>query len=84
MYTGVRALIVQRNDTIQAEGDGAQQQHHVALHAGGTGSAVYYLDTATGRIIHLSVEQNLNLSITTAGRISQFQQTTKQEFALVH
>jgi hypothetical protein len=83
MYNGVRALVVQRNDTIQAEGEGAQQQHHLSLRISGTGSAVYHLDAAAGRIMHLNVEQNLDLSITMSGKTSQFQQTTKQEFARV-
>jgi len=83
MYEGTRAVTVQRNDTVQAEGEGAQQRHRLTLIANGTGSAVYHLDTATGRIMHLSVDQDLSLSITASGKTSHFQQTTKQEFVLV-
>ena len=83
MYEGTRAVTVQRNDTVQAEGEGAQQRHPLTLIANGTGSAVYHLDAATGRIMHLSVDQDLSLSITASGKTSRFQQTTKQEFVLV-
>ena len=83
MYEGARAVIVQRNDTVQAEGEGAQQRHHLTFMANGTGSAVYHLDAATGRIMHLSVDQDLSLSITASGKTSRFHQTTKQEFVLV-
>jgi hypothetical protein len=83
IYEGTRAVVVQRSDTIQAEGEGAQQQHRLRLTANGTGSSVYYLDAATGRIVHLSIGQDLALSITASGKTSHFQQTTKQEFVLV-
>jgi len=83
IYEGIRTLIVQRSDTIQAEGEGAQQQHHLTLRANGTGTATYYLDTDSGLITHLSVGQDLDLSITASGKTSHFQQTTRQEFASV-
>jgi hypothetical protein len=81
-YEGVRVVLVQRSDTIHAEGEGAQQQHRLTLTANGTGTTVYYLDVATGRIMHLSIGQDLDLSITASGKTSNFRQTTKQEFAL--
>jgi hypothetical protein len=77
-------LIVQRADTIQAEGEGAQQQHRLQLAAQGVGSATYYVDTKAGRIVHLTVNQDLDLTITASGRASHFKQGTKQEFVLVH
>jgi len=83
MYEGIRTLIVQRSDTIQAEGEGPQQQHRLTLGASGTGTATYYLDTATGLIVHLSVAQDLNLSITASGKTSHFRQTARQEFTSV-
>jgi len=83
MYEGIRTLIVQRSDTIQAAGEGAQQQHRLTLGANGTGTATYYLDTAGGLIVHLSVGQDLDLSITASGRTSRFRQTARQEFASV-
>jgi len=82
-YGGFHTLVIQRNDTIQAEGEGTQQQHHLTLTAGGTGKAVYYLDTTSGRIIHLRVDQDLDISVTASGKTGHFRQTTTQEFALV-
>ncbi len=81
-YEGVRTLVLQRADTIQAEGEGAQQQHRLTLTANGTGSATYYQDTITGSILHLSVSQDLDFSVTVSGKTSRFRQTVKQEFAL--
>ena len=82
-YEGLPALVVQRTDTISAEGDGAQQQHRLVLNASGTGSATYYLDTSTGRVLHLTANQDSNLTVTTSGRTRQFRQSAKQEFGLV-
>jgi hypothetical protein len=82
-YEGQPVLLVQRTDTVQAHGEGAQQQHPVKLDAGGTGTAVYYLDTKDGRIIRITAGQELNLTITTSARIHQFKQSSKQEFRLV-
>jgi len=84
IYEGIRTLVVQRTDTIQADGEGAQQQHRLTLSANGTGSATYYLNTTSGLILHLSVGQDLDLSITASGKTSRFRQTSKQEFTLVH
>jgi hypothetical protein len=77
------AIVVQRTDSIQATGEGAQQQHRMLLDARGTGSAIYYLDINSGRVLHLSSSQDLNLVITASGKSSQFRESAKQEFALV-
>jgi len=68
---------------IQAHGEGAQQQHSVKLDAGGTGNALYYLDRNDGRITRITAGQELNLTITTSGKLHQFKQSSKQEFRLV-
>ena len=82
-YENVSVLVVQRNDSISAEGEGAQQQHRLQLAASGTGTGIYYLNTDTGRVLHLTVSQNLNLTITASGRVNHFRQTANQDFALV-
>jgi hypothetical protein len=76
-------LVVQRADTIHAEGEGAQQQHRMVVTADGAGSATYYLDTRAGHVIHLTVDQNFDLMVTASGRASHFRQTAKQDFTLV-
>ena len=83
-YENASVLVVQRNDRITAQGEGAQQQHRLQLDANGTGGGIYYLDINTGRILHLTVSQDLSLSITTSGKVSHFRQTTKQDFALAY
>jgi hypothetical protein len=83
-YEGTRILVVQRADSIQAAGEGAQQQHRLLLDARGTGTATYYLDISSGRLLHLSISQDSNLTVTASGRTSHFRQNAKQEFALVH
>ena len=81
-YEGRPVLIIQRTDNIQASGDGAQQQHPLRLSAGGTGSAIYYLDTKDGRVVHLIAGQELILTITTSGKSHQFKQSSRQDFTL--
>jgi hypothetical protein len=82
VYEGQPVLIVQRTDTIQAQGEGAQQQHPLRLDARGTGTATYYLDTKDGHVVRLTAEQELILTITTSGRAHQFKQSSKQDFRL--
>jgi hypothetical protein len=82
IYEGRAVLLVHRSDTIQAHGEGAQQQHRMILDAGGTGNAVYYLDTKDGRVVRLTAEQELNLTITTSSKAHQFKQSSRQDFRL--
>jgi hypothetical protein len=79
---GRPVLVVQRSDTIQAQGEGAQQQHPVKLNARGIGSAVYYLDTGDGRVVRLTTTQNLAMTITTSSRANHFRQSSMQDFRL--
>ena len=81
-YENVSVLVVQRNDRITAQGEGAQQQHRLQLDASGTGGGIYYLDVNTGHILHLTVSQDLSLTITASGKASHFRQSTKQDFEL--
>lgn len=83
IYEGIPVVMVQRTDSIQATGEGAQQQHRMLLEARGIGSAVYYLDINSGRVLHLSSSQDLNLIVTASGKSSHFRESAKQEFALV-
>lgn len=81
-YLGSPVVVVLRSDTIQAHGDGAQQQHRVILDASGSGNAVYYLNSKDGQILHLATSEELNLTITTSGKINRFRQSSKQDFNL--
>jgi hypothetical protein len=82
VFEGRPILIVQRADSIQGQGEGAQQQHSLRLDAHGTGSAIYYLDTKDGRVIRLTSGQELILTITTSGKAHQFRQSSRQDFRL--
>jgi hypothetical protein len=82
VYEGRPVVIVQRADSVQAEGEGAQQQHPLKLHASGTGSAIYYLDTKNGRVVRFTASQELTLTITTSGKAHQFKQSSRQDFRL--
>ena len=79
----VSVLVVQRVDTIHAEGEGAQQQHRVQLKANGVGNATYYIDTNSGRIVYMTIDQEVNLAITASGTTSYFRQSAKESFTLV-
>lgn len=82
-YQANPILVVQRTDTIQAHGEGAQQQHRVTVDANGTGNAVYYMSPREGRVLRLGMAQDLDLLITTSGRTHRFKQSSKQDFNLV-
>ena len=81
VYEGHPVLIVQRTDIIQAQGEGAQQQHPLTLDATGTGTALYYVSPRDGRMMRLNTEQDLDLAITMSGKIHRFRQISKQDFA---
>jgi hypothetical protein len=82
VFEGRPVVLVQRSDSIHGHGEGAQQQHRLILDASGTGNAVYYLDTRDGRVVRLTAEQELNLTINTSGKTHQFKQSSKQDFRL--
>lgn len=83
VYQGNSVLMVQRNDTIQAHGEGAQQQHSLTLDAKGIGNAVYYLSPKDGRIVRITTGQDLDLAITLSGRVHRFKQSSKQDYSSV-
>lgn len=83
VYEGRPVLLIQRSDTIQAHGEGAQQQHPLRLDATGTGNAVYYLDTRNGRVVRLTAGQELILTITTSSGAQRFKQSSRQDFRLL-
>ena len=82
-YQGSTVLLIQRTDVINAQGEGAQQQHRIILDANGTGNAVYYLNPRDGYVVRLIVGQDLNLTITASGQSNRFKQSSKQDFSLV-
>jgi hypothetical protein len=82
-YQGLPVVVVQRRDSVHAHGEGAQQQHRVTLDAGGTGNAIYYLNPQNGFILRLNTEQNLDLAITTSGKIHRFRESSTQSFSSV-
>lgn len=82
IYENQPVLLIQRADTIRAHGEGAQQQHRLTLDAEGTGNAVYYLDTKDGRIVRLTADQELNLTVGTSSKPYHFRQSSRQDFKL--
>ena len=82
IYEGRPVLVIQRTDTVQAHGEGAQQQHALKLDAGGVGNAIYYLDTKDGRVVRLTTGQELTLMITASNKVHQFEQSSRQDFRL--
>ena len=82
-YEGHSVLVILRADTIRAQGEGGLQQHRVSVDATGTGTAVYYLDATAGRIVRLTVDQILNLGLTTLTGHFRFKQDSKQDFRIV-
>lgn len=82
IYEGRPVLLIQRIDSIQGHGEGAQRQHRLTLDASGTGNAIYYLDTKHSRIVRFTAEQNLDLTVTMSAGARRFRQRSKQDFRL--
>ena len=82
LYEGSSLVVVQRRDSIEADGEGAQQQHQLHLAAAGTGTALYYLDPATGRVTRLTTTQEIGMTVTASGKSHRFKQNLKQEFVV--
>jgi len=82
-YQSLPVVVVQRRDSVRGHGEGAQQQHRVTLDASGTGNATYYLNPQNGFILRLNTEQNLDLAITTSGRIHHFRESSTQNYGSV-
>ena len=81
-FDDMTGVVIQRADTVMAHAEGAQQQHHLIVDASGSGTATYYLEPASGRILKLTTEQSLILTITAANKPSRFRQTLHQNFEL--
>ena len=77
---GQRAVAIQRVDSIRAQGQGRQQQHQLSVDVRGTGGATYTLSTEAGRLLHLTVSQELDFSVRAAGRTKLFHESVKEEF----
>jgi hypothetical protein len=75
-------LVVQRIDSVQAHGEGAQQQHRITLDAVGAGGATYYLDFNNGRIVRIDLSQDSNLTITASGKTTHFRQNAREDYIL--
>jgi len=82
-YNGHPVLVILRTDTTRAKGEGGLQQHRVSIDATGTGTGLYYVDTTSGLIVRLTLDQLLNLAVTASTRRSQFKQSSKQDFQIV-
>jgi hypothetical protein len=82
-YAGYQVLAVTRTDSAQINGEGGLQQHHVTLHATGTGTGTYYLSVNAGEIRRFAVDQLLDINVLTVNRKTLFRQRSRQEFVLV-
>jgi hypothetical protein len=82
-YEGHPVLVILRTDTTSAKGEGGLQQHRVSIDATGTGTAVYYIDTTSGQIVRLTLDQLLDLGVTASTKRSKFKQNSKQDFQIV-
>ena len=80
---GQPTVLIERADSILAEGEGAQQQHRITLGIKGTGRASYYLAPASGRVLRLSTEQNLRIAMSASGHLTELAQNSQQQYSLV-
>ena len=81
--SGQTFLLVQRVDSVSARGEGAYGQHRMTVEGSGVGTALHYLETASGEVSQLTTNQRIRITVTTSGRLHSFTQTTNQEFARV-
>ncbi|HEU4748763.1 MAG TPA: hypothetical protein VFS56_09705 [Gemmatimonadaceae bacterium] len=82
-HSGRLLLLVQRVDSVDARGEGAYGQHRMKVEGTGAGTALYYLETATGEVSQLTTNQRTRITVTTSGRLHSFTQTTSQDFVRV-
>lgn len=83
LHRGQSLLLLTRMDTLVSRGTGAYHQHRMEVGGTGSGSALYYLDPATGVVSHLITVQSSQLKVTTSGRLHAFSQIANQEFVRV-
>lgn len=82
-YDGRNTVLIQRTDSINAHGEGRQQQHQLIVDVAGTGSASYHLSPEQSSVVRLTTNQDLNLAVRASGRTSRFRETAKEEFSLL-
>ncbi len=83
VHNGQSLLLLTRMDTLVSRGTGAYDQHRMEVGGTGSGSALYYLDPATGEVSHLITVQSSQIRVTTSGRVHAFTQIANQEFVRV-
>jgi hypothetical protein len=81
-YAGIPVVAIERRDSIHAHGEGAQQQHRLTIDVNGSGTALEYLSTSSGRVVSVTTNQELNLVIGTSAQARRFKQTLKQELTI--
>jgi hypothetical protein len=83
MFEGKPAVLILRTDTTHARGEGGLEQHRITINVVGNGTAAYYLSPMIGQVLGITVNQALDLGVTTTAREYHFRQSSKQEFRLV-
>jgi hypothetical protein len=81
-YSGLEALIIQRTDSTELNGGGAQDQHEVTLTGNGTGLTTIYVDRR-GVVLAVNSSQDLALVVTASGRSKRFSQHLEQTIKLL-
>ena len=82
-FSGRRLVLIQRLDSISALGEGAYNQHRMKVESRGTGTARYYLDTASGEVSQMTTSHRSSITVTTSGRVHSFTQITNQDLVRV-
>jgi hypothetical protein len=76
-------VAITRSDSAELNGEGGLEQHRVSTHADGTGTAMYYLNTETGKVIHLVLNQILTFDILAEAKRQRLKQETTEDFTIV-
>lgn len=79
---GDPVLTVTRADSAELLGTGGLEQHRVSVHAIGTGTATYYLNTQTGQVVHLVLNQVLVFDLSAEAKQQSLKQETTEDFAI--
>ena len=80
--SGVVALQIHRADSITANGEGVQGQHHVTLAATGSAATDLFLDPAGGHFLGADETQETNVDVTASGRTERFLQHVHERATL--
>jgi hypothetical protein len=83
-YKGRPMLTINRTDTTQLAGEGSQEQHQLKLEGSSVGRAKILVDSRSGTTNFIEITQELQITVTSSGRVTHFHQDIRQSTELIY